>query len=61
MTNHFEENHQNQIVVHRGCCAKEPQESLRASMQITDGCIALIQHNLSLLLIASQGLWRDEF
>ena len=57
MTNRFEENQQNQIVVHWGRCSTEPQESLRAIRQITDGCIALIQHNLSLLPIASQGLW----
>jgi len=56
MMDRFEENQQNQIVLHGGRCTTGPQESLCASMQITNGRITLIRHNLLLLPIASPGL-----
>jgi hypothetical protein len=61
MTDRFEENQRNQIVVHVGRCTRGLQESLRASIQITNGRITLIQHNLSLLPIASPRLLRGGF
>jgi len=61
MMDRFEENQKNQIVLHGGRCTTGPQERLYGSIQITYGRITLIQYDLSLLPIASQGPLRGGF